>query len=270
MLSVQSGTLPRPDDPSWPPVLLCLLGGFQLFRNGQPVGVRSRGKSEALLALLGLADRGVPREQLLDSLWPDSEPSLAGQALNSLVHSLRGLLGSALDGAPPIVHAAGRYQLNTAAGVATDVARFDSLVTRGEQHERLGQKGSAADAYAQAVSLYRGDLASAGESGVQAIMERERLRAAYLTLLVRLADHAYDEADFRACLAYALRLLGHDPCREDAHRLVMRCHVRLGERAQALRHYATIRAILRTEFQTEPEAATLALFERVRLDPGSV
>src|ERR671928_960795 len=89
------------EERSAPPVLLCLLGGFQLFRNGQPVGVRSRGKSEALLALLGLASRGIPREQLLDSLWPDSEPSLAGQALNSLVHSLRSLLSSALDGASP-------------------------------------------------------------------------------------------------------------------------------------------------------------------------
>jgi DNA-binding SARP family transcriptional activator len=251
-------------------VLLCLLGGFQLFRNGQPVGVRSHGKTEALLALLGLASRGIPREQLLDSLWPDSEPGLAGQALNSLVHSLRSLLSNALDGASPIVHAAGRYHLNAAAGIATDVARFDSLVGRGEQHERLGQKEPAADAFAEAVNLYRGDLASTGEPDVQAIMERERLRATYLTLLVRLADHAFDQADFGACLSYALRLLDHDPCREDAHRLVMRCHVRRGERAQALRHYATVRAILRTEFQADPEVATLALFERVRLDPGSV
>jgi DNA-binding SARP family transcriptional activator len=270
MLSGQSGTLSRLDDGSWPPVLLCLLGGFQLFRNGQPVGVRSHGKSEALLALLGLATRGVPREQLLDSLWPDSEPGLSGQALNSLVHSLRGLLGGALGGASPIVRTAGRYHLNEAAGVATDVARFDSLVRRGEQHERAGNSGLASETYARAVGVYRGDLASAGEPGVHAIMERERLRSAYLTLLVRLADHAFDQAEFGACLSYALQLLAHDPCREDAHRLVMRCHVRRGERAQALRHYSTVRAIMRTEFQTEPEAATLALFERVRLDPGSI
>jgi DNA-binding SARP family transcriptional activator len=258
------------DDGSWPPVLLCLLGGFQLFRNGQPVGVRTNGKTEALLAVLDLASRGVPREQLLDSLWPDSEPTLAGQALNSLVHSLRGLLSGALHGAPPVVSTAGRYRLNEEAGFAIDVARFDSLVKHGEQRERDGQRALAADDYAHAVSLYRGDLASAGDPGVQAIMERERLRATYLTLLVRLADHAFDHAEFGACLSYALRLLAHDPCREDAHRLVMRCHVRRGERAQALRHYATVRSILRTEFQTEPEAATLALFERVRLDPGSV
>jgi len=258
------------DDGSWPPVLLCLLGGFQLFRNGQPVGVRTHGKTESLLAVLGLASRGVPREQLLDALWPDSEPILAGQALNSLVHSLRSLLSSALQGASPVVHTAGRYHLNEAAGVATDVARFDSLVSRGERQERAGQPDLAAEEYASAVSLYRCDLASAGDAGVQAIMERERLRATYLTLLVRLADHAFDQAEFGACLSYALRLLANDPCREDAHRLVMRCHVRRGERAQALRHYATIQAILRTEFQTEPEAATLALFERVRLDPGSV
>src|SRR5690349_11705083 len=139
------------DDGTWPPVLLCLLGGFQLFRNGQPVGVRSHGKTEALLALLGLASRGVPREQVLDSLWPESEPILAGQALNSLVYSLRGLLSGALHGASPIVNAAGRYRLNEEAGVATDVARFDGLVKRGEQHERAGQPERAAEDYASAV-----------------------------------------------------------------------------------------------------------------------
>jgi DNA-binding SARP family transcriptional activator len=244
-----------------------LLGGFQLFRNGQPVEVRSRGKTERLLALLGLARRGVPREELLDGLWPDSEPVLAGQALNSLVHSLRGLLGSALGGASPVVWTAGSYHLNEAAGVTTDVACFEALVRQGEQHERAGRPDLAGQAYAGAVRLYRGDLSG---STVQAIMERERLRACFLSLLVRLADRAFDEGEFSACLEHALRLLAHDPCREDAHRLVMRCHVRRGERAQALRHYATVRAILHTEFQTEPEAATLALFERIRLDPGSV
>src|SRR5919206_1881354 len=108
MLSGQSGTLPWADDGSWPPVLLCLLGGFQLLRNGQPIGVRSRG------------------------------------------------------GASPIVNTAGRYRLNAEAGVATDVARFDGLVKRGERLERSGQPDLAADAHARAVGLYRRDLASAG------------------------------------------------------------------------------------------------------------
>ena len=66
------------------------------------------------------------------------------------------------------------------------------------------------------------------------------------------------------------RLLDGDPCREDAHRLVMRCHVRRGERAQALRHYLLCQQILRAEFDAAPEPATDALFEQARLDPSTI
>src|SRR5882762_1453642 len=110
-----------PDHPVW----VCLLGYFRLVKGGQLVGVRSGGKTEALLAHLGLGGLyGVPREVLLRALWPRSEAALATQALNSLVHSLRRLLGEALRGAAPIVLAGGHYRLNEAAGVGVDVARF--------------------------------------------------------------------------------------------------------------------------------------------------
>src|SRR6185437_16396291 len=86
------------------PVWLCLLGYFRLLRHGQLVSVRTGGKTEALLAHLGLGGQyGVPREVLLRAIWPRSDTALAAQALNSLVHSLRTLLGGALRGATPVV-----------------------------------------------------------------------------------------------------------------------------------------------------------------------
>jgi DNA-binding SARP family transcriptional activator len=71
-------------------------------------------------------------------------------------------------------------------------------------------------------------------------------------------------------MEYAWRLLSSDPCREDAHRMVMRCHVRLGRRAEALHHYHVCATILRAEFGVAPEEATMALFEQIRRDPGSI
>ena len=92
----------------------------------------------------------------------------------------------------------------------------------------------------------------------------------YLSLLASLAACAHAGGDDAACLAYAQRVLAHDPCREDAHRLVMRCHVWRGERAQALHQYRVCVDLLRAAFGTTPEPATVALFEQVRRDPGSV
>jgi len=261
---------PVDDAGTHPPVWLGLLGSFRLFRNGQRVAVRSGGKTEALLAQLGLArTRGVSRQVLLRAIWPESEESLANNALNNLVHSIRGLLGEALGGATAVVQSSGYYRLNHEAGVVVDVSQFEVLAAQSDWYARTGDTSVAASLAERAISLYRGDLTSRGDGAVE-ILERDRLRATCLALLMRLADHAFDSHEFSKCLSYALQLLAYDPCREDAHRQVMRCHVRRGERAQALRHYRTVQTILRAEFDVEPEPATTGLFEQIRLDPGAV
>jgi DNA-binding SARP family transcriptional activator len=252
------------------PVWLCLLGTFRLVRLGQEVSLRSGGKTEALLASLALAPRdGVAREVLLRRLWPESEPPLATNALNNVVYTLRGLLSDALGGAAPVVHSGGYYRLNDAAGVAVDVAQFKLLAARSAGLLRSGKAFAAAETAERAVRLYTGDL-SVNFDGAQLIFERDRLRATCLGLLMQLADHAFARGNYDGCQAYALRLLEFDLCREDAHRLVMRCYVRLGERAQALRHFAMVRAVLHAEFDAEPEPATVALYEQVRVDPSAV
>jgi DNA-binding SARP family transcriptional activator len=91
-----------------------------------------------------------------------------------------------------------------------------------------------------------------------------------LTLLAWFADRSYRQADYAPAQEYALRLHAHDACREDAHRVVMQAHVRLGERAQALREYRLCEQVLRCEFDIAPEAATKALYDRIRGDPESV
>ena len=127
---------------------------------------------------------------------------------------------------------------------------------------------TAAAAYQHALQLYAGDLCVTTD--LHAAVERERLRARYLSVLASLAAGAHAAGDDAACLAYAQRLLQHDPYREDAHRLLMRCHVRRGERAQALHQYHVCGDLLRAAFGAKPEPATVALFEQVRRDPSSV
>lgn len=251
------------------PILICLLGMFRVLKTGRPILLRSGGKTEALLLQLSVCHRFcATRDALLSALWPDGRHRLAGQSLNTLVYGLHKLLGDALGGAAPVLQAGGYYRLNVEAGVSVDVARFDALARDGEQQARSGNLSGAAATYDQAVRLYHGDLCGGTEG--HAVVERERVRALYLTLLARLADYHYSEGNYEACLNAAMNLLTNDPCREDAHRMAMRCHVRRGERAQALRQYQLCEAILRAEFEAGPEPATTALFDQVRLDPRGI
>ena len=257
-----------PNNADWP-LLICLLGPLRVLQAGRPMAVRGGGKIEALLRLLALQHGyRVPRDRLLETLWPDTEPTMAGQSLNSLVYSLHKLLGESIGGITPVLYEECSYRLNVEAGIGVDVACFDALAASGDRQHRAGNHKGAAAAYSRAVQLYRGELCAGGD--MHGVVERERLHARYLTLIARLAAYHFGEADYNGCLEHALRVLANDPCREDAHRLVMRCYVRRGERAQALRQYRLCETLLRAEFSAVPEPATTILFDQIRLDPSSV
>jgi DNA-binding SARP family transcriptional activator len=267
--------LPSPPDPETTvgkadrPVLICLLGAFSILSGGEPISVRAGGKHEALLTCLALeSGRPVRRDELLELLWPGTESELAGQSLNTLVYGLHRLLADAAGGAPIVLYNDGWYRLNCEAGIRTDVECFEALVHAGDEHARAGEAERAAETYSRAVEVYRGDLCVEGST--RALILREHLRATYLTVLGRLADHWYRAGEYLSCLDVASRLLARDPCREDAHRLVMRCYVRLGERAQALRQFRVCERILQSEFDVAPEPETLELFDQVRMKPATV
>lgn len=256
------------DAASWP-IRICLLGNFRLLVAGELVPIRAGGKSEALLSLLALqSGRRVAREQLVQALWPESEPALGLRSLNTLVYRLHKLIGPPLQGTAPILHEDGYYRLNVEAGIGVDVTCFDLLVAEGDRQVRAGDTAAALVAYQQAVEQYRDDLRLA--TGMYTVMERERLRARFLTLLANVAEFLYRASEYSAAVEYLWRLLTREPYREDAHRMLMRCYVQRGERTAALHQYQVCVDVLRAEFDTAPEAATVALYDQIRLHPDQM
>jgi DNA-binding SARP family transcriptional activator len=222
-----------------------------------------------LLSNLGLHwQHGLPRDQLLLTLWPSGDRLLARQSLNSLVHRLRQLFADALEGDGPVVYADGAYRLNVDAGVSVDVAEFERLISEGDRLRLRRDTAAARDCYARAVEAYVGDLCM--DADPQDVIERERLRSDYLRALSHVADYDDAAGDRASCLRYLAKLLAADPCREDAHRQAIRCYIHLGQRAQALRQFRLCESVLRMEFDAQPEPETVALFERVRLNPSRI
>ena len=249
-------------------ITVCLLGRFRVLKGSDPVALRQGGKTAQLLGHLALrGSSGMARTELLDSVWPDSDPDLARQSLNTLVSGLRRQLADALDGRPPVVLASGQYVLNADAGVQVDVSAFDTAVALGDRLMDRGDIAGADASYRAALELYAGDLAFGSDTG--ALIERERLRGRYLGIVARMGEADYAHGDYASALRYAHDMLGHDPCREEAHRLAMRCMVRLGARSQALRQYRVCRQALAMEYDATPEPATDELYRTIRLDPAT-
>lgn len=249
-------------------IFICLLGQFRLLKERIPLVLRSGGKFERLLTLLALRHSvGMGRESLLHALWPEVTLSQAGQSLNSLIYNLNKVV-AVKNGMPLVFHSEGQYQLNSGVGLGLDIVSFEEMAARGDQAFARQDADTAIQFYTSAAALYRGDLCISNE--VYAILERERLRARYLTVLVHLAEYAFEYDRYNESLTYAHQLVTCDPCREDAHRLMMRCYVRQGMRAQAMRQFTICSHILNSEFDVAPEPETLELYEKIRRQPHKV
>jgi DNA-binding SARP family transcriptional activator len=242
-----------------------MLGAFQLTIDGEPVkewnSVRGLAVFKYLLAGHG---RVVPREVLMETFWPGADPEAARNNLNVALHSLRQALRS-ITLLPVVLFDNGKYSLNPDLQVWVDVEEFEQHLKAGQILERVGKVADAIREYEAATSLYEGDLLADDPYEEWPVFEREHLRISYLDMLDRLSQIYFNQEQYLACIALCRRILERDNCREDAHRCLMRCYSRQGQRHLALRQYLSCVEALRAELDVDPEPTTTQLVERIRL-----
>jgi two-component SAPR family response regulator len=230
-----------------PEYKLSLLAPFALTGPHGPVDLSNR-KLVGLLAYLVLGGRSPqPRDKLLALLWGSHFEVQARQNLRQALFRLRRALGQdALIGDGD--------EIWLAAGVVDcDVARFERLVEEGS-HASL----------AAAVALYRqrllADVVIREEAWSDWVAgERQQLEGLALDALVRFGEIELALGHVDKALETAHRALAINNLREDAHRLVLRALAAARRRAEALKHYQDLVALLKRELKTEPDAATKAL-----------
>jgi DNA-binding SARP family transcriptional activator len=255
-----------PGDWSHPPhvVRAYLLGGFELAINDATVGTWDSPRGLALLKyLLVHRDRPCSRDVLIDVFWPDVAPEQARNRFHVALSALRRGLRSFVE-TPVIVFEAGSYGLNPELDLRVDVDEFEKLLREGERALANGSTDRAIASYRQAVSLYRGDLLAESPYEDWTMLARETLRVAYLDLLDRLAALHLTTQQIGPCIAVAQLILQQDPCREDAHRLLMRCYARQGRVNEAARQYSLCTRILAANLDSVPSSATVELYRAIR------
>jgi DNA-binding SARP family transcriptional activator len=72
------------------------------------------------------------------------------------------------------------------------------------------------------------------------------------------------------CVAYCQKILAEDSCREDAHRRLMCCYSRQGQRHLALRQYHTCVEALERELEVPPMPATQELYQQIQEESCSI
>lgn len=245
------------------PMAVHMLGAFSLTIGDLTVKLpASRGLS-LLKYLLLHHKQNTPREVLMDIFWPDAEPETARNNLNVAMHSLRRALRTVIF-LPVIVFEDGAYGLEPNLQVWLDVEEFERCVKAGQRLEARSQLTTAVAEYEAAISLYQGDFLEQNPYEEWTVLDRERLRVAYLDTLDRLSQIYFGQERYAACIAVCQLILTRDRCREDAHSLLMRCYSRQGQYHLALRQYQICAEALRTELEVDPALEIRKLYEHIR------
>jgi DNA-binding SARP family transcriptional activator/pimeloyl-ACP methyl ester carboxylesterase len=210
-----------------------VLGGFAVRVDGVPVDDAAwvRRHASALVKLLALAPaHRLHREQVLDALWPDVDPSLATPRLHKAAHYARRALGFA-DG---VALSRDTVSLCPGAELVVDADVFAGAVRDGRVDDAL--------------AIYRGELLPDDRYEEWAFVARERFALQHRELL-RAAER-WDE------------LVALDPTDERAQLAVMQRLLDAGDTVAVRRRFEALERVLHEELGIGPSPEAIALYER--------
>src|SRR5713226_4213485 len=232
-------------------IRIFLLGRFEVTRGEHILQESSwtRRKAEALLQRLAL-ERRLLKEQAIEFLWPEIDPTSGANNLYSTIHTLRHTLDTALGpgtAEATLVFQDGVFTLTDTVWV--DVAAFESLLQSGDL-----------SALISALQLYNSDLLPDDRYAEWTLSSRERLRRQQREARLTRAAHARDAREYTGAISLLTPLLAQDPADELVHRELMQLYALAGRRHEAFRQYQACVDALAAELAVPPDAETTALY----------
>jgi DNA-binding SARP family transcriptional activator/Tfp pilus assembly protein PilF len=227
-------------------------GGVSVEIDGIPAtGAAQQRKTLALLALLGASGhRGLSRDKLIASLWPETDAEHGRGLLKQACYALRRDLHSR-----DLFLGSIQLRLNPAV-ISSDVGSYACALEENDP--------------ARAVSFYTAPfldgfyLNGGGEFEDWVETERVRLAAQCRAALEALSAEATRRGEHRLAVNWARRLLELDPLSCHAALSLMTALDQAGERAEALRCGEAYGVLLRSELGADPSPELAEWIEQHR------
>ena len=239
-----------------PPLRIRSLGRTETVFHGQTLTNRDWTTlvSRDILYCLIAHPEGLSREEIGAIFWPDASPGKLKTRFKNAIYRLRGALGPDI-----VVYEDGIYRFNWMLDYEYDVESFLDNVAQARLVDDDEVKITMLE---RAVGLYRGPYCPEIEDD-WAQIERERLDRIYRDALLTLGEIHFARGDYQQVLDDCRAMLAHDICWEEAHRLAMRTHAAMGNRAEVVRQFTQCKETLQREIDVQPSPLTEELFSRL-------
>lgn len=240
-------------------------GEFRVLCGDREVIWRKR-KAKYLLEYLFISRRrGVLKDVILDTFWPNSSAEQAPNTYHVTFHALKRSLNPHLqrrEQLPYFRSEGGMLQLN-AETFSSDVDDFLEAAGRAERLVADGEVGEGIELLRACSQLYTGDLMEDNLYSDWTLQPREELRERYfdaMNLFARLLDELGEHEEAARVLR---RLCARDKTREDLHLKLAEQYVRQGNRALAANQVKLCQRALHEELGVEMLAETRRAFDRL-------
>jgi DNA-binding SARP family transcriptional activator len=240
-----------------PYVSIRSLGGFSVAVGGETVpssAWQSRVARDIVGMLVANRGRALHREILIERLWPDEDPSKAGNRLSVALSTIR----SVFD--PGRAHGSDHYLVAARDSVAldldhvaVDVEAFFEEAGAGLGLLRSGDRMAGLALLRSAEARYVGEFLEDHPYAEWAIGLREEARGEFISVARILADADSQAGDHDAAARWYMRILEQDAYDEPAHLGLVTSMAMGGRHGSARRHYRLYVARM-AELEVEPAA----------------
>jgi LuxR family maltose regulon positive regulatory protein len=244
------------------------LGGFRVRRGESPLEEQAWEGNQPRLLLKALIAHGpleMPKDVLIEDLWPDAAPEITEKNFKVTLHRLRKSLEPAVNKTfgSAYVHLKANLVSLDQELCQVDVNEFLRLYKIATHNDAQGHPKEALSFYHQALEFYGGDFLPEELYLPWAEAKREELRSIYLELLRRLARLQENRGSLTKAIDCYRKLLQADPFSDEPYQKLMLLYAHKGMRSAALKVYEDCRQALRQGLQMEPDEATTAIYRKI-------
>ena len=232
------------------------LGASRVFVDGREITSSDWQTQRAhdLFFLLLDSPDGRSREKIETVFWPDAEPGRLKFNFKKTKYRVRRLFPE-----DPLEFDGERYHFNRRFDYEYDVEELERCAGLAYQ---AGSDSERRQALQAVVDLYKGEYLPEVE-GTWPQQRRSALLRLYVEAGLELARFAAGQADYERVVTLCLKLLTHDRCLEEGHRLAMQAYAGLGNSVNVQRQFELCTTFLDHDLGLSPSDETVQLYRRL-------